>query len=358
MVRQIEEHLSVGVVIPVYNVADYIERSVRSVMCQTYPAVECFIVDDASTDCSVGLCKKLIENYDGPTRFTILQHESHRGVSAARNTGTNAVRADYIYYLDSDDEMTADCLAKLVKPALDDSSLEMVLGDFMIDRVDGSGGHSVRRSNSMLNTPDVLHSREEIRAWFYARGMERSANLWNKLLKLSFVKDNSLFCREGVIYEDQLWSFYMMRCICSAAFVKEITYIYYRRPYSIMTGTANADKQQFIGEVFKEVAENLIPGQYVEEAVSFSRFFCRHANKAPDDERFASAYEGFCRGLSDSRHCFALLRLKLMRRLSRNTAGRKIFRFFCEISDLMLMLRRIMLKRVGRNRLIDWSPPL
>ena len=358
MVQQAEKHLSVGVVIPVYNVADYIERSVRSVMRQRYPAVECFIVDDASTDDSVELCNRLIESYDGPTRFTILQHESHRGVSAARNTGTDAVRADYIYYLDSDDEMTADCLEKLVRPVFADNSLEMVLGDFMIDREDGSGGHSVRRSNSMLNTPDVLHSRDDIRAWFYARGMERSANLWNKLLKMSFIRDNRLYCREDVIYEDQLWSFYMMRCITSAAFVKEITYIYYRRPYSIMTGTASADKRLFIGEVFKEVADNLIPGKYVEEAVSFSRFFCRHAIDAPEDERFASAYEGFCSELSDGRHCFALMRLKLMRRLSKNTSGRKIFRFFCKISDRMQMLRRIALKRIGCNRLIDWKPSL
>jgi glycosyltransferase involved in cell wall biosynthesis len=358
MVQQAEKHLSVGVVIPVYNVAEYIERSVRSVMRQVYPAVECYIVDDASTDDSVELCNRLIESYDGPTRFTILHHDSHRGVSAARNTGTDAVRADYIYYLDSDDEMTPDCLEQLVRPALADNSLEMVLGDFMIDREDGSGGHSVKRSNSMLNTPDALHSREEIRAWFYARGMERSANLWNKLLKMSFIKDNRLYCREGVIYEDQLWSFYMMRCISSAAFVKEITYIYYRRPYSIMTGTASADKRRFIGEVFKEVADNLIPGKYVEEAVILSRFFCRFAIDAPDDVRFSSAYEGFCRELSDGRHCFALMRLKLMRRLSKNTSGRKIFRFFCKISDRMLILRRIVLKRVGRNRLIDWSPSL
>ena len=85
--------ITISVVMPVYNVAPYVERCLLSVMQQTRPAEECLIIDDASTDNSIALCERLIANYDGPTRFTILHHDHNRGLSAARNTGTDAALA-------------------------------------------------------------------------------------------------------------------------------------------------------------------------------------------------------------------------------------------------------------------------
>ena len=94
---------------PVYNVSLYVERCVQSVMNQTYPATECIIVDDASTDDSLARCKRLTDKYKGRTEFTFVLHDTNRGLSAARNTGTYLAKSDYIYYVDSDDEMTPDC---------------------------------------------------------------------------------------------------------------------------------------------------------------------------------------------------------------------------------------------------------
>lgn len=102
-------------------------------MGQTFPATECIIVDDASTDDSIDRCTRLIADYAGPTRFKILHHSHNRGLSAARNTGIDAAKSKYVYLLDSDDEITPECLEKLTAPVLGDDTIEMVVSRYRVD---------------------------------------------------------------------------------------------------------------------------------------------------------------------------------------------------------------------------------
>lgn len=114
----------ISIIIPVYQVSDYVERCIRSVMSQTFMGIECIIVDDATEDDSIKKCQQLIEEYnenlEGKERiiFKILRHEKNRGLSAARNTGTKAAIGEYIFYLDSDDEITLDCMDKMMLMAV------------------------------------------------------------------------------------------------------------------------------------------------------------------------------------------------------------------------------------------------
>ena len=80
--------MKVSIIIPVFNVSEYIERCIKSVMNQTYSDIECLIVDDATLDDSIEKCERLIVEYKGPIKFSILHHQKNRGLSAARNTGT------------------------------------------------------------------------------------------------------------------------------------------------------------------------------------------------------------------------------------------------------------------------------
>ena len=89
--------IKVSIIIPVYNVSAYIERCVRSVMRQTYSHIECILVDDATQDDSIGQCKQMIAVYQGPIQFLILSHQQNRGLSAARNTATDAATGEYVF---------------------------------------------------------------------------------------------------------------------------------------------------------------------------------------------------------------------------------------------------------------------
>ncbi len=94
---------SISVVIPMYNSQDWIEETLRSVRDQTYPAdrMETVIVDDASTDDSVSVARAFLARHG--MRGEVFTSEQNRGVSAARNTGWQAARGDWIQFLDADD---------------------------------------------------------------------------------------------------------------------------------------------------------------------------------------------------------------------------------------------------------------
>lgn len=90
---------TVSVVVPTYNRANRLHRSIESVLAQTFDDLELLVVDDGSTDHT----EEVVQGYDDD-RITYVVHEENRGASAARNTGIERASGEYIAFLDSDDE--------------------------------------------------------------------------------------------------------------------------------------------------------------------------------------------------------------------------------------------------------------
>lgn len=336
---------TITVVMPVYNVSAYVERCLLSVMRQKKPADECIIVDDASPDDSIAKCERLIAEYTGPTRFNILHHKEQRGLSAARNTGTDAATSDYIYYLDSDDEMTIDCLEKLSKPLLNDDSIEMVMGNNIKDR---SKLHLSKwqqfvvfnYDNWIEDTPAELYTNEDLRKWFFKGKHKRPPYVWNKLLKLDFIKSHQLYNKDGLLYEDRLWSYYLMRHLNHAAFVKDVTYLYHLRPDSIVTSTKYEDILLHRGLFYVEYAKNVVSGENIEEAEFYSKGFCDYYVDAHYEPNYQYAYKIFHRELSDGHHRKMLFVLSLTHHLGKNNVGRQLFKFLRQTHALILRIYR------------------
>lgn len=98
----------VSVVIPVYNRKNTIQKSVESVLNQTYRNIELIIVDDGSTDGTIDILKKL-----GGTRTTVFE-QNHKGANAARNLGIKHAKGEFIAFQDSDDEWLPEKLEKQI----------------------------------------------------------------------------------------------------------------------------------------------------------------------------------------------------------------------------------------------------
>lgn len=105
----------ISVIIPVYNVRDYLVTCLESVASQSYQELEVLLVDDCSTDDSVSVIQSFIDNYNGPIQFRLLRHEKNYGLSAARNTGLNAMTGDFVGFIDSDDYIKPDMYARLLE---------------------------------------------------------------------------------------------------------------------------------------------------------------------------------------------------------------------------------------------------
>lgn len=257
----------VSVIIPVYQVSEYVERCIRSVMAQSYQRIECIIVDDATEDDSILKCEKLIKAYDGPIQFRILHHDHNRGLSASRNTGTDAATGDYLYYLDSDDYISPNCIERLVSVVDDDPSIEMVQGNCMMT-CDGTENLLYRLDHS-IETTDNDKTRKE---FFKNRNIYIS--VWNRLLKKSFIEENRIYCREGVVYEDLLWVFYLLKNLKKAYLCEDITYYYCIRPRSISTAV-KPESAACYALSFDEIFHNLTIGREQEEIEGYLYYFIK-----------------------------------------------------------------------------------
>lgn len=115
MCGSVTKRVAVSVVIPAYNVADYIEWCTLSVLNQSYPCYELIIVDDGSTDGTPQILDKLEREND----HVRVIHKENAGVSEARNTGIETAKGDYIVFVDGDDYLAPNFIEYMVSMAQD-----------------------------------------------------------------------------------------------------------------------------------------------------------------------------------------------------------------------------------------------
>ena len=90
----------ISVIVPVYNVAQYLEKSIASIQQQTYQNLEIILVDDGSTDGRTGMiCDQLTSEFEVVRTI----HQENGGLSSARNTGIKYSKGDYLLFVDGDD---------------------------------------------------------------------------------------------------------------------------------------------------------------------------------------------------------------------------------------------------------------
>ncbi|MEZ3422337.1 MAG: glycosyltransferase [Lachnospiraceae bacterium] len=103
--------MMVSIIIPVYNVEKYLPRCIESVLSQTYSSIEIILVDDGSVDNSGKICDEIASV--NPKVKVI--HKENGGLSSARNTGIDIAKGEAIFFLDSDDYLSHDCIEKCVQ---------------------------------------------------------------------------------------------------------------------------------------------------------------------------------------------------------------------------------------------------
>ena len=214
----------ISIIIPVYNVEEYITECLQSVMRQTYTgAIECILVDDCGKDKSIAIAEQLISTYKGTISFRILHHDHNRGLSAARNTGTDAATGEYVYFLDSDDYISNDCFDALTAPLAIEEH-DIIIGNYSV--VGSDWGVPKLCAEEGQYTDDIL--------FMYCTG-KLYMMAWNKLYKLSFIKSHELYFKEGILHEDDHLSFRAFTGAKSVYVVQHETYFYLIRENGIMS---------------------------------------------------------------------------------------------------------------------------
>lgn len=237
----------VSVVIPVYNVEQYLNECVDSVLDQTYSDYEIILVDDGSTDNSGKLCDDYLSL---DNRIKVI-HRENGGLSAARNTGMDAATGDYIYFLDSDDYIESVTLERLVHTAKTDDA-DIVFFDgyvFYTDCEDdgtsyGYSRHDHYQTDTGRKVLEKLLINEEYRTavplTFY---------------NAKYLQKSNLRFYEGILHEDELFTFQTFNADGVVAHCYEELYARRIRPASIMTASSNERRYTSMLTIYHELAE-------------------------------------------------------------------------------------------------------
>ena len=223
-----------SIIIPVYNVEPYIEECLQSVADQTMTeGVECIIVDDCGQDNSMEVVNRFVDGYSGVISFKIWKHDKNIGLSAARNTGIKAASGEYIYLLDSDDYIIPECIETLYSIARKNNA-DVVQGAYITA--------SQHLTNAMSTAhPAISEDRRYIKRTLL--DYDRNAVMaQNRLVRRQLIIDNALWFKEGIIHEDNYWTFFLAKHVKRMAFCPEKLYFYRETPGSI-TKSKNSEKE-------------------------------------------------------------------------------------------------------------------
>ncbi len=226
----------VSIIIPIYNVEPYILECLESVANQTIAdKLECILVDDCGTDNSVSVAESFLKSYSGGIHFELLHHQKNGGLSAARNTGVHAAHGEYLYFLDSDDMIIPRCMEILVEIA-DRHHADVVIGSYATD--------DNRMSQfDKIDYPECVSDKGKVKRMMLDYEVI-PVTAANRLIRRELMVKNNLYFKEGIIHEDNYWTFFLAKHVERMAICKEKVYYYRSTPGSI-TNKVNVEKETF-----------------------------------------------------------------------------------------------------------------
>lgn len=217
----------VTVVVPVYKVEPFIERCLLSVLRQSYRDIECIVVNDRTPDRSAEIAADFIAAHP-EFNCRIIHQPENMGLSMARNAGMDAAMGKYIYFLDSDDEITEYAIEHLVELA-EETNAEVVLGHSVcINEEEGWE----RDYFPIASMKDFIEGNSEILESFVHGKYPVMA--CDKLTRMDFLMKHQLYFVKDLFSQDVLWSFQSALKLERIAFLREDTYLYYFHGASII----------------------------------------------------------------------------------------------------------------------------
>ena len=213
----------ISVIVPVYNVAAYLERCVSSILKQTYDNLEIILVDDGSTDGSGKAC----DEYSSIDKRVHVIHQENRGLSEARNSGLKVATGKYIFFCDSDDYIESGCLEEMLKRLKREHADVVACGfDTVYDETSSEKVFTI----VMDSKPGRWSGRQSVIE------MMRSTNVcsvvWNKLYKKELFEGLSF--PKGIQNEDEAITYKLLYRAGIVSYTPDTLYNYYQRNNSIM----------------------------------------------------------------------------------------------------------------------------
>lgn len=247
----------VTVVVPIYNVEKYLERSIESIVNQTYKNIEIILVDDGSPDNCPEICDLWAEK---DNRITVI-HKKNAGLGMARNTGIENANGKYIFFFDSDDCVDTSIIEKCVASAEKYNSDAVIYGRY---EVYDDGRVVAKKLNSpkeIFKSQDVVN---DILPAMFTYNMGFGVSACSKMFSLDTIRKHSLhfISEREIISEDAYFALEFFSRASAVSIVNECLYFYYRRDNSLSrVFRIDRDKQNdvFLEKTLRYATKNGLP---------------------------------------------------------------------------------------------------
>jgi len=230
----------ISVIVPVYNTEKYLHQCVDGILSQSFTDFELLLIDDGSTDGSGVICDAYAEKDKRVRVF----HKENGGVSSARNLGLDKAKGEWIYFPDSDDitvENAFDAMMKLVSKGVD-----YVMCGYEVYDEGGNCTYAISERKRQVITRD-----EALMEMFAPSDYRYQGYLWNKLYRVSIIRDNNLRFVKGIKFnEDRLFNVEYL--CCSEGDVEYSTapiYQYVERSNSAMSSLTQRFNPSFLTDL-------------------------------------------------------------------------------------------------------------
>jgi len=219
-----------SVIIPLYNVENYVGKTATSIASQAFDGLEVIVIDDGSTDSSLAVCMKHLGSID-----TVVIQQENLGLSSARNAGIQASSGQYILFLDSDDFLLPNAFENML-PLLESETPDVLFGRYLL----WTPNKGLWGSNPYeFALPENHHKRTE---YILCELPDPSWNAWRYICRGNFIKERKIFFEEGMLCEDVPWTLELLEQADSLSFLQEPFYAYYHRRSNSIMNTLNPQR--------------------------------------------------------------------------------------------------------------------
>lgn len=243
----------ISVIVPVYNVEEYLEECLDSIFEQTLSPIEVICVDDGSTDSSPEILKRYAEKYEN---LRVIRKENG-GLSSARNAGLDAAQGEYLLYIDSDDWLTAPDAAQALyaRAAAEELDLLFFSAEVFYENEAARVASEIppRYYQRKGNYPSMMTGPALFEAFCKNRDFRASSCLI--CYRRAFLKANDLRFDEGLLHEDEISTPECLALAERAAYLPAPYYGRRVRGNSIMTSNGNLRRAHAYCVVARHLAD-------------------------------------------------------------------------------------------------------
>lgn len=216
--------IDLSIIVPVYNVEEYLEECLNSIISIKDVKTQIICIDDCSTDSSSAILNK----YDNYNNIEVVKNKNNIGLASSRNEGLKHTEGQFVLFVDSDDFLNPDSIKTIVKKAIEDSLDVLYFDVEEFGDLNGSDSDRRKRKSSYGINDGVTVLDQMI------RNHEMFGSVWSALYRRSFLCDGNIKFIDGILHEDIPYTFEVLNKAKRVSVVNELGYFYRQREKSIL----------------------------------------------------------------------------------------------------------------------------